>query len=68
MSNRWLIAIGVAGGEKFICRGILFKFSLDTMIGTDRYLYGGEVRSDEKAMKSACNERKGYIIVFSKLS
>eukprot|EP01119_Soliformovum_irregulare_P018159 TRINITY_DN5508_c0_g1_i4.p1 TRINITY_DN5508_c0_g1~~TRINITY_DN5508_c0_g1_i4.p1 ORF type:complete len:1482 (-),score=512.19 TRINITY_DN5508_c0_g1_i4:32-3964(-) len=41
---------GVAGGQKYICNGILFKFSID-----HHNLYGG----DENAMKAAAHELKG---------
>ena len=40
---------GVAGGTKYICCGILFKFCVDTY-----NLYGG----DENAMKSATHVMK----------
>lgn len=41
---------GVAGGTKYLCRGILFKFSLDSY-----GIYG----SDEIAMKAAAHELLG---------
>lgn len=46
---------GVAGGDKYICGGILFKFALDS-----RGLYGG----DEYAMKAAAHELKGLQCLF----
>jgi hypothetical protein len=56
----------VAGGSKFICRGILFKFYRDVQLSSASssdsaplWLYGGIHRCDEKAMKSARNELKG---------
>ena len=54
---------GIAGGEKFIHRGILFKYAIDPVIaqkdGKPVYLYGGNSRNDELAMKAAGNELKG---------
>eukprot|EP01126_Amoeba_proteus_P009463 TRINITY_DN13589_c0_g1_i3.p1 TRINITY_DN13589_c0_g1~~TRINITY_DN13589_c0_g1_i3.p1 ORF type:complete len:1364 (-),score=219.05 TRINITY_DN13589_c0_g1_i3:886-4977(-) len=48
-----------SGGRIYICQEILFKFALDILM-TGGFLYGGKTgRNDEKAMKSACNERKG---------
>jgi hypothetical protein len=46
---------GIAGGDKYICGGILFKFALDV-----RGLYGG----DEFAMKAASHELKGLQSLF----
>jgi hypothetical protein len=46
---------GIAGGDKYICGGILFKFALDV-----RSLYGG----DEYAMKAASHELKGLQCLF----
>lgn len=46
---------GIAGGDKYICGGILFKFALDV-----RGLYGG----DEYAMKAASHELKGLQCLF----
>jgi hypothetical protein len=34
---------------------------MDVQIGPGRYLYGGNKRNDEKAMKSARNERRGLL-------
>lgn len=53
---------GAAGGTKYICRGILFKFSVDTKIrGATKlvYMYGGKKPCDEKAMKAGGHELKG---------
>eukprot|EP01125_Pyxidicula_operculata_P007329 TRINITY_DN2496_c0_g1_i1.p1 TRINITY_DN2496_c0_g1~~TRINITY_DN2496_c0_g1_i1.p1 ORF type:complete len:2166 (+),score=385.55 TRINITY_DN2496_c0_g1_i1:51-6548(+) len=50
---------GVAGGEKYIVQGILFKFALDVKLSNTKWVYGGDDPNDEKAMKSACNELKG---------
>ena len=41
---------GIAGGLKFICQGILFKFAID---------YSGIYGGDENAMKAASHELKG---------
>jgi hypothetical protein len=46
---------GVAGGEKFVAGGILFKFAVDW-----RGLFGG---SDEFAMKAASHELRGLMAV-----
>ena len=43
---------GVAGGEKFICQGILFKFAIDS---------AGLYQGDENAMKSASHDLKGLM-------
>eukprot|EP01127_Copromyxa_protea_P013751 TRINITY_DN3720_c0_g1_i2.p1 TRINITY_DN3720_c0_g1~~TRINITY_DN3720_c0_g1_i2.p1 ORF type:complete len:1412 (+),score=225.99 TRINITY_DN3720_c0_g1_i2:23-4237(+) len=50
---------GIAGGRKYICQGILFKFALDTQISPGLWMYGGKKAYDEKAIKAACNEKKG---------
>eukprot|EP01125_Pyxidicula_operculata_P022245 TRINITY_DN898_c1_g1_i1.p1 TRINITY_DN898_c1_g1~~TRINITY_DN898_c1_g1_i1.p1 ORF type:complete len:1793 (+),score=365.55 TRINITY_DN898_c1_g1_i1:43-5379(+) len=54
---------GTAGGEKYICQNILFKFAVDPAIG-DGWLYGGDTENIEKAMKAACNELKGLTAFF----
>src|SRR3989338_4073081 len=50
---------GIAGGEKFIIQGILFKFAFDSQLpgaGT-RYMYGGdEGPKIDRAMKAAAAE------------
>ncbi|KAL6071990.1 lysine (K)-specific demethylase 2Aa isoform X4 [Balamuthia mandrillaris] len=53
---------GQAGGEKFIYRGILFKYATDTMLPITRpmWMYGGaDGANDEAAMKAAGNELRG---------
>jgi hypothetical protein len=50
-----------------ICNGILFKFALDVPLKGGTYIYGGAEKNDEKAMKSACNERKGLLVCFDSL-
>eukprot|EP01133_Synstelium_polycarpum_P010233 gene10233-11927_t len=52
---------GVAGGEKFICQNILFKFAYDQKIGNS-WLYGGRHPSDSGASKAAGNELRGVAI------
>eukprot|EP01104_Vermistella_antarctica_P017137 TRINITY_DN6023_c0_g1_i1.p1 TRINITY_DN6023_c0_g1~~TRINITY_DN6023_c0_g1_i1.p1 ORF type:complete len:1031 (+),score=322.01 TRINITY_DN6023_c0_g1_i1:387-3479(+) len=52
---------GVAGGEKYIVKGILFKFAVDTMLGLspekkEVWMYGGDERRDDFAMKAAGKE------------
>ena len=49
---------GVAGGTKFMCNGILFKFANDVEMDGGLYLYGGDQRNDEAAHKAAGHERK----------
>jgi len=53
---------GMAGGDKYICHGILFKFGLDVMLPTGQYLYGKNKRRDDLAMKAASNEFRAYQI------
>jgi len=50
---------GVAGGMKFQCNGILFKFAVDTEISPGLWMYGGAVRRDEYAIKAAHKELQG---------
>ena len=58
-------AINQPGGEKFIHRGILFKYAVDVLLKQDPktgqclYMYGGSTRNDELAMKAAGNELRG---------
>jgi hypothetical protein len=49
---------GVAGGDKFVVHGILFKFASDSLVCTDPpiWLYGGSERDDEAAVKAASHE------------
>lgn len=46
---------GVAGGDKYVHNGILFKFAADPKVaevkGKPVYLYGGSVPSEESAIK-----------------
>eukprot|EP01127_Copromyxa_protea_P024416 TRINITY_DN959_c1_g2_i6.p1 TRINITY_DN959_c1_g2~~TRINITY_DN959_c1_g2_i6.p1 ORF type:complete len:2608 (+),score=507.45 TRINITY_DN959_c1_g2_i6:305-8128(+) len=59
-----LAGYGVAGGEKYIVQGMLFKFYLDVKMAPGVWLYGGKTKNTEKAMKSACNELKGLASLF----
>ena len=54
---------GIAGGEKFVVGGILFKFSSDVAISSTQFLYGGAKRDDDAAHKAAGHERKGIEIL-----
>lgn len=51
--------------RKYICQNILFKFALDFEIRPGLWMYGGDVRSDENAMKAAAHELKGLISYYS---
>eukprot|EP01133_Synstelium_polycarpum_P018667 gene18667-22333_t len=57
---------GIAGGKKFLCQDIMFKFPYDTGLGDETkgvpitYIYGGERPNQEKADKSATLELIGY--------
>eukprot|EP01132_Coremiostelium_polycephalum_P007680 gene7680-9448_t len=48
---------GIAGGQKYICQNILFKFAYDQQIGST-WLYGGKYPSELAASKAAGNELK----------
>ncbi|KYQ91377.1 hypothetical protein DLAC_08332 [Tieghemostelium lacteum] len=50
---------GVAGGLKFKCQDIIFKFVVDTELYPGLWMYGNNKRSDEFAQKSANHEIKG---------
>ena len=50
---------GIAGGSKYLCNGILFKFSTDLQLNKDVWMYGGVTRKDEYAMKAASKELQG---------
>ncbi|EFA75197.1 hypothetical protein PPL_11271 [Heterostelium album PN500] len=50
---------GVAGGYKYKCQDIIFKFVVDVEIAPGLWMYGDTSRSDEKAQKSAGHELKG---------
>jgi len=53
---------GVAGGDKFIIHGILFKFAEDKYIN-DKWLYGIEYKCDYFAMKALNNEIKSLRVL-----
>jgi len=55
---------GRAGGEKFVCQGIFFKFALDVAEG-NYFIYGGGKEDNEKAMKAANHELNGLMCYFS---
>ncbi|KYQ96957.1 leucine-rich repeat-containing protein (LRR) [Tieghemostelium lacteum] len=50
---------GFAGGLKYHCHNILFKFAMDTMLGKECWMYGGKAPRDDYAAKAASNELKG---------
>eukprot|EP01129_Flabellula_baltica_P012033 TRINITY_DN5373_c0_g1_i1.p1 TRINITY_DN5373_c0_g1~~TRINITY_DN5373_c0_g1_i1.p1 ORF type:complete len:726 (-),score=148.54 TRINITY_DN5373_c0_g1_i1:468-2645(-) len=56
---------GVAGGSKFIVQNILFKFILDVELRENFFMYGGDARSDQNAIKSASHELKGLLSYYS---
>ncbi|KAL6079943.1 Clu domain-containing protein [Balamuthia mandrillaris] len=47
---------GVAGGEKYQCRGMLFKFAVDTEYKSGCWMYGFCHPNDTNAMKAAAHE------------
>eukprot|EP00339_Tiarina_fusa_P009094 CAMPEP_0117059300 /NCGR_PEP_ID=MMETSP0472-20121206/41186_1 /TAXON_ID=693140 ORGANISM="Tiarina fusus, Strain LIS" /NCGR_SAMPLE_ID=MMETSP0472 /ASSEMBLY_ACC=CAM_ASM_000603 /LENGTH=779 /DNA_ID=CAMNT_0004776943 /DNA_START=40 /DNA_END=2379 /DNA_ORIENTATION=+ len=52
---------GIAGGQKFIIDNILFKFAVDSEIGTENtkiYMYGGSEQRNDLAMKAASIEMR----------
>eukprot|EP01124_Arcella_intermedia_P030339 TRINITY_DN6621_c0_g1_i1.p1 TRINITY_DN6621_c0_g1~~TRINITY_DN6621_c0_g1_i1.p1 ORF type:complete len:940 (+),score=237.22 TRINITY_DN6621_c0_g1_i1:126-2822(+) len=55
---------GIAGGEKFICQNILFKFAKDVCLSSGTWIYGNRSENTEKAMKAAANELKGLSAFF----
>ncbi len=53
---------GQAGGEKFVVRGILFKYAVDTTFAyrtTPFWMYGGSTPDDERASKAGGHELLG---------
>lgn len=46
---------------KDICAGILFKYATDKELSSGFWMYGGDGRKDEYALKSANHEMKGII-------
>ncbi|EFA80740.1 hypothetical protein PPL_06326 [Heterostelium album PN500] len=57
---------GIAGGDKYICQNILFKFAYDQKIN-DQWLYGGNFPSEYGASKAAGNELRGLSYFFQNL-
>lgn len=55
---------GVAGGTKYVVRGILFKLCQDPQIRPGYYLYGGATPNFEYALKSANLELRGAMLMF----
>lgn len=59
---------GIAGGEKYIIDNILFKFSVDTLIGNDTkkvYMYGVTEQRNDLAMKAASIEMRNMQTVLT---
>ena len=55
---------GVAGGTKYMCGGILFKFANDVELPSGSWMYGGGAPAEEAAHKAAGHERKAlYAII-----
>jgi len=65
------LAGGIAGGDKFQCASIFFKFALDTDLLKDApqdkefWMYGGRERNDDAAMKAAKNDKIGLMSYFN---
>lgn len=47
---------GIAGGDKYIAQGILFKFAKDKQVDNNTWLYGGTNQRNDLAAKSAGQE------------
>jgi hypothetical protein len=66
---------GLAGGDKFVCHSIFFKFATDSEIPaggktqdgkpTTIWMYGGHQRNDTAAMKAAAHDLKGLISFYN---
>lgn len=58
---------GLAGGIKYVCHNIMFKFAVDIQIPPKNvsWIYGIERPCDEKAMKAAGNELRGLTQYFA---
>jgi hypothetical protein len=53
---------GIAGGEKYICHSIFFKFAIDSYISNANiWMYGGATRNDTAAMKGAGLDLQGLM-------
>lgn len=57
---------GIAGGDKYMVRGILFKLAVDPAVGKTRssWVYGGKKPNFEFAAKAAGHELKGAINMY----
>jgi hypothetical protein len=47
-----MCAGGVAGGDKYVVMGILFKFALDKELVRKKWMYGDRIPNDSLAMKA----------------
>jgi hypothetical protein len=56
---------GTAGGLKYICGGVMFKFCVDVRLSNGGWMYGGAAASDERASKSGGHELKSIINLLS---
>lgn len=61
---------GIAGGKKYICSGIFFKFALDQMKSyrkgsKSEYMYGVKKANDQAAMKAARNDMIGLLSYYN---
>ncbi len=54
---------GVAGGDKYLVAGILFKFSQDVELAPHTFMYGGPQRDDDAAHKASGHELKGIEVL-----
>lgn len=59
---------GIAGGEKYVVGGILFKFSQDVELMPGNFMYGGPQRNEEAAHKASGHELKGIQMIMKKAS
>ena len=62
---------GVAGGEKYICQNILFKFAVDVDLSEGQgslWMYGGAHKDDAKAAKSAGHDLSATFCSFRALT
>lgn len=58
---------GIAGGEKYMCHSIFFKFAMDPLISQEPplFLYGGHKQNNYAAMKAASHELNGLIAYYN---
>ncbi len=57
---------GVAGGDKYLVGGILFKFSQDVELAPHVFMYGGNARDDDSAHKASGHELKAIEVLMRK--